>query len=213
MNSFIQNNFGIAVTSQDMPAEKIVYKGRNSFKLQKNSSYALHITNNNNVKADIYILLNDKNIGVWRINPYSKITLNNANNNNQDFTLTYDNTNFKLIFKPEKFSTYEPLANQVQSCENLTINCRSYTDSFVAFDQMDRPCIMSTDNYDKYIATTLAPNFLKRGCIQDKIVNPLEDIDTSHIETIEFSLMMIGTIYLEQPSFKDVKYTSRYVYS
>jgi hypothetical protein len=209
MSTFIQNNFGVTVTSQGMPAEKIIYKNKVSFKLQKNSVYSLHITNNNNVKADVYISLNDKNIGVWRVNPYSKITVNN----NQDFILTHDNTDFKLIFKPEKFTTYNPLANQIQSCENSSMYCKRYTDSFVAFDQMDRPCLMSTNKYDEYIANTLAPSLLKKQPIQEKIVSPLEDIDISHIETIEFSLMMIGTIYLENPSFKNIKYTSRYVYS
>jgi len=206
MNTFTQNNFGVTVTSQRLPAEKIIYKNKKSFKLHKNSIYSLHLTNNNNIKADVYIYLHDKRIGVWRINPYSKITIND-----QDFILTHDNTDFKLVFKPEKFSSYEPPGNQIQSCENHTMYCKKYTDSFVAFEQMDRPCIMNTDKYDEYLSMTLAPGSRKK--VQDKIVDPLEDIDTAHIETIEFSLMMIGTIYLENPSFKDIKYTSRYIYS
>lgn len=210
-NNFTQNNFGVAVYSQNMPAEKFVYQNKNFLKLPKNSVYSIQVTNNNNVKADVYITLNNKKLGVWRINPYSKITLDN-NNNHLDFILTHDNTDFKLVFKPEKFSSYEPPANQVQLCENSMMYCKKYTDSFVASEQMSRPCLMNSDKYDEYIAMTLAPGLRKKEPIKDKIVKPLEDIDTTHIETIEFSLMMTGTVYLEKPSFQNIKYTSRYIY-
>ena len=40
-NNFTQNNFGVTVYSQNMPAEKFVYQNKNFLKLTKNSVYSI----------------------------------------------------------------------------------------------------------------------------------------------------------------------------
>lgn len=93
MDSVYLNGFSLEILVDDSPVEKILYNNSNYFSLSDKSEYAIKLSNNHSTKADACVWIDDIKMGTWRINPYSKITIERPANINRKFTLLKEGTN------------------------------------------------------------------------------------------------------------------------
>jgi len=186
MNSINLNGYSFELLSNNTVVEKVIYKNANYYALPVNSAYKVRLTNNTAKKADAHIWLGDDKLGVWRVNPYSRITVDHP-----AYKLQVDKL-VKVEFKPEKISTYNPQTqnNMVDPTETNYL-CHTYTDTVTPYGKSHRTCALSDYNYDRYVAYNLSP---RASILQDiqppRRVEPITDVDQANITTIYTRLIV-----------------------
>lgn len=215
MDSIFLNGFSLEILMDNSPIEKIIYRNSSYYSLPNKSEYVIKLGNDHGVKTDAHVWIGNSKIGVWRINPYSKITIEKSANSGKKFILLKEDTIYaqeaivngrdsangliKIIFKPEKISEYIPKDNPIDSYyQNQSYDpsetqylCKSYTDTVTPADKIHRFCAMDDDSYSRYIASTLSPiKKISQNNQQYKTVGPLENIDDGNITTIYARLVV-----------------------
>lgn len=216
MNSINLNGYSLEILMDSEPVEKIIYKNANYYALPNNTEYKIRLTNSKDVRTDAYITIDDEKVGVWRINPYSRITLERPTNGNRKFTLIKEtsyqpkptgievglqtNGLIKVEFKPEKYSKYVPDVADYNDYHKQTYDptgvhylCKSYTDTVTPADKIHRFCALNDSSYDRYVANTLSPPTILSGHHNNqsfKKVDSIVDVDTNNITVIYTRLIV-----------------------
>lgn len=218
MNSINLNGYSLEILAYGETMEKIIYKNANYYALKNNTEYKIRLTNNKDVRTDAHIWIDEEKVGVWRINPYSRITIERPVNLDRKFTLVKETSYYareagielglqtngliKVEFKPEKYSTYVPKVNEYNDYYNkqeydptgVHYLCKAYTDTVTPADKIHRFCAMNDSSYDRYVSNTLlSPGATVLGNHSDqtfKRTEPIENIDTSNITIIHARLVV-----------------------
>jgi hypothetical protein len=218
MNSINLNGYSLEILAHGEIMEKIIYKNANYYALENDTEYKIRLTNNKNVRTDAHIWIDDQKVGVWRINPYSRITIERPANLNRKFTLVKEisyrakeagielglqtNGLVKVEFKPEKYSSYVPevadyndyYSKQTYDPTGVHYLCKAYTDTVTPADKIHRFCAMNDSSYDRYISNTLlSPGATVLGSQSNqtfKRTESIENIDTSNITIIYARLVV-----------------------
>ncbi len=167
MDSVRINGFALEVHDIDGPVEKIIYDEANYYAMADRTEYTLKLTNDLAVRTDAHVWINGEHVGVWRINPYSTITIERPANVSRRFTLfkegtraamdagiipgSSDNGLIKIVFKPEAKVFYEAVPTLSSIPTDLTLNrsmCNMQTDSVTPHTKNRRFCEMNADAYN-----------------------------------------------------------------
>jgi len=185
--------------------EKIIYKDSNYYTLPNLSEYEIRLGNDNNIRVDVHIWINNHKVGTWRINPYSRIVIYKPINSIKNFRLIskfgIKSHLIKAIFKPELQGNYD-LADLYKGDffkrEDQTIypyHCNIYTDT-VSPEGLNRHCAYTAKRYlyglteNNYTNTSS----YKGDCPRYIKVNPLKNIDKNKI-TIIYSRLIVDDDY------------------
>ncbi|QKF93700.1 hypothetical protein QKU48_gp0242 [Fadolivirus algeromassiliense] len=216
MNSINLNGYSLEVLTDNEPVEKIIYHDTNYYALPNNTEYMIRLTNNRDVKTDATIWIDNERVGTWRVNPYSRITVERPGNMNRKFTLVREtsyqakqagvevglqvNGLIKVEFKPEKFSEYVPQirdhTDYLQSYDPTGVHylCKAYTDTVTPADKIHRFCAMNSNSYDRYVESNLlspgATILGNQSNQQFKKVVPIDNVDTANITVIHTRLVV-----------------------
>lgn len=120
MDSVQLNGFSIEILSDGGPVEKVIHSGSNYFSLPHGSEYKIRVGNDHGIRTDAHVWVDGEKAGVWRINPYSRVTIERPAHVARKFTLldessgsargagvemgAEENGLVKIIFKPERRS-------------------------------------------------------------------------------------------------------------
>lgn len=111
-NTIWLNNFGLLITT----ANNSVTKQNSYFVLPHNTEYKITLKNQHNTRTDATIYVDNTNIGTWRINPTSSITIERPIQVQKKFVLLKEGTReatnagignydsnglIRIVFKPE----------------------------------------------------------------------------------------------------------------
>lgn len=189
MDSVILNGFSFEILANYGngiwdPLEKIIYKNAYYYSLPDKSEYKLRIGNDHGVIVDAHVSIDNNKIGIWRVNPYSKITINKI------FILDNRITGlFFVEFRPEKISTYTPKVTiqQPDPTESYYL-CQDYTDTVTPYDKRHRDCAMDDESYNRYIYSKLSPTIYKQQ--KPTKVASIDNVDMANITKIYARLVI-----------------------
>lgn len=197
MNSIYLNGFSLSILVDNEPVEKIIYRNANYYEMPNQSIYTLELTNDNNVRTDAHVWINEKKIGIWRINPYSTISIK-THKTGERFILFKDDdrdVNYGLIrieYRPEKpgSSTYTPPIISKKETDPTFANylCKDYTDTVTPANKIHRSCAMNTDSYDRYVENMLMPQLRKPEKL--RTVESIDNVDIANITNIYTRLVI-----------------------
>jgi hypothetical protein len=170
MDTVFLNGFSLEVISDEGPVEKIIHKGSNYFALHNGSEYKLKLGNDHKVRVDAHVSVDEEKVGVWRINPYSTVTVERPANIARKFTLLRERSRMainagiesgykengliKVIFRPEKEYLPELVYNNpthYQETDNRPQrwNCyNNYSDTVTPHNFVNRRCHLEADEYE-----------------------------------------------------------------
>lgn len=110
------NGFGLGIAA-GVPVKKILRQGATYFSMPDLTEYKLLLSNDNMTRCDVTVYIDDRDIGTWRLNPHSSISVERPANISKKFVLIKEGTNIayqsgigtydtnglvKAVFKPEK---------------------------------------------------------------------------------------------------------------
>jgi len=171
MDTVYLNRFSLEILANDGPVEKVIYKGGNYFSKPPGTYFKIRLGNDHGVRADAHVFINGNKVGIWRINPYSKVTIKD-----RDFVFVGENTErakvmrlrpgdlmngvIKVVFLPEKF-----YGQEISHYNNYVYNnsthlkktdptlkrwkCfNNYTDTVTPSDKLNRRCLLKAHKYE-----------------------------------------------------------------
>lgn len=161
MDSVQLNGFSLEIITSRGPIEKIIYKNGNYFAVPDNTKYNLRLGNTLNVRVDAHVWIGGYKLGVWRINPFSRIIISHPDAIAIKPKILRDELEdkglVKVTFKPELFN------QKIRIDENMLrgrakknqfyemTGCISYTDTVTPYDQSNRNCNLSALDYSRLI--------------------------------------------------------------
>jgi hypothetical protein len=122
MTSASLNDFSLCILANNMSVRRKYMNRAHYYILRDGSEYQIRLSNDRSVKCDATVWIDGEQIGVWRINPHSDITIERPTNINRKFTFLKKGTNdahsagikcgkmengiIKVTFEPEKQHVY-----------------------------------------------------------------------------------------------------------
>lgn len=87
------NNFGISIVCEDgSSSERIVKDGSSYYALKNDEEYKIRLHNDRCTKCDADVTVDGEHIGKWRIDPYTRITIERPSNIERKFVLVRECT-------------------------------------------------------------------------------------------------------------------------
>ncbi len=170
MDAIILNGFSLEVLNEYGPIEKVVHGTSNYYSLPHNTEYKLRLSNNHHRRVDAHVWIDGEKVGIWRINPTSRITIERPSTIARKFTLLKegsgvansigiskgnpDNGLIRVTFRPEKESGYT-FVKQAMSVQDphpyLKRKCfDDYTDGVTPHTNQNRRCQLYNADYNNY---------------------------------------------------------------
>jgi len=216
MNSVLLNGFSLEILDDTGVVEKAIYRNSNYYALADRTEYKLRLGNDHGVKTDAHVWIDNEKVGVWRINPYSRVTIERPANVSRKFVLLKEGTSaareagigqqdsnnglVKVVFKPEKISAYIPLEDRSDIYyQNQSLNfdptnadanyfCTSYTDTVTPYGKAHRQCSLTDEGYSRYVESNLSPAGTGLGANSDQRFRKVGTLD-------DIDLANVTTIY------------------
>ena len=202
MNSVISNGFMLEILDKFGPIEKVIYKGGNYYALKEESTFAIKLSNDHNMRVDAHVWLDGYKIGIWRINPNSHIIIDKLRDNKK--LIIYkegiinppNNTTtrglLKIIYYPEqKYNDSYLIGNRRPT--DLTLHRfdhSDYTDTVTPHTHNQRKFSMSTKEYEDMIFGRKKLTYSNEGRYRQ--VLPLNYVNKELITTMYARLVVIN---------------------
>ena len=200
------NGFSIGIAA-GVPVKKILRQGATYFSMPDLTEYKLLLSNDNVTRCDVTVYIDDNEIGTWRLNPRSSISIERPANIPKKFVLIKEGTNIayqsgigtydtngliRAVFKPEllrpkRQTRYEQVVRNPQ----WTLGRGRYEND--SYDETYQIGIQ--DISSKRITTNnmLAPAGTGLGNYSNQQfgkVNKIFNVDRSNITTINIRLVV-----------------------
>ena len=222
MDYIFNKGFYIGLLTGDDIVQKIIYGKSNYYSLHSNSYYSIKLGNSHNVRVDAHIWIDNKKIGIFRINPNSSIVVSRDNYGNQLIMMKHQNFKkglIKVVFIPEKYiQNYEytnPTRNTKPDVDIYRWNCyNNYTDGVTPSNANNRRCIRDALDYEinwrpiygEELRDILQPNYGKEKRYNYGAEINKNNIDTKNIATIYAQLFINDDFsYYKQPYVETVR--------
>ena len=165
----ILSNFGTMNRQVIQPIEKIIYKNSNYYALSNNTIFWIKLKNDHPVRADAHIWYEGRKLGVWRMQPHSKLIVKNpAGTNKRLFVhrtsprignlahLWPDDINkglLRIVFVPERDTLYDTMYFDVKKTDGTISRnlCSKHSDTTTPHTHNQRWCALSTAQYEDLI--------------------------------------------------------------
>jgi len=202
MDAIVLNGFSFEILANGGVLEKVIYKNGNYYALPDGSIFGMRLGNGHSVRCDAHIWIDANKLGVWRINPYSRIVADLPANLVERYCGLRDNRGLNIDlgerksglitveFRPEVCSTGE-LPVHLNSRHvgvdftNFNYLCKNYSDTVTPAGKVHRTCTMNNDSYVRYTDFMLSPHNVqpedKQGFVR---VRPLERVDADNTTII-----------------------------
>jgi hypothetical protein len=204
------NGFSLEIFDEFGQISKVPHSLSNYYAMQHNTEYKLKLSNTHNANVDAHVSIDGESVGIWRLDPHGKVTIERPSNVARKFTLlregtvdavkggivtgSNDNGVVKVTFKPE----FESIVHWFDDPLIRTKNSLSYTNN--DYGTMN----LQSSNYFDNAGTTLG----NRSNQQFNKVEPLKEIDQSNVTTIYARLIVDKYGYVE-PKFVSLKNASK----
>ncbi len=213
MDAIQLNGFSLEILDWKGPVEKIIYRDSNYYSMPDGSEYKIRLSSSHNTKVDAHVWIDGEKIGVWRVNPHGRITIERPANVSRKFTLlkegtinairggimigSKDNGVIKVMFRPEMrdvmYGDFRHGLEKEYLFSSQIPMCNSYTDTVTPHNRLNQNCSMSAEEYDnkvEYGMTSAGTTLGKPSDQRFKRVTPLSDIDYDNITTIYTRLVV-----------------------
>lgn len=193
-SNVIMNDFSLDVKTHNSKNNKIDRHGFTYYLLDNNQKYQLILSNNNPTRCDAHVWLSGQKVGIFRINPWKKLTVSNklfvfdkSNSYTSKWTSLDCNTNLtgliKVIFKPEAGSCGYGCSQQYNNhCSIINPNSVEPKGE-INVDQSKR----CDDSWAAQYQNIFGSN---NSTLQNnKQVSALKDIDHSRVTTMQARLI------------------------
>jgi len=213
MDSIQLNGFSVEILGYFGPIEKVIYKDSNYYAMEDGTEYKIRLTNTHNVKVDAHVWIDGKKIGVWRIKPHGRVTVERPANLSRKFTLLSERSQhekypnlrinknlhglIKVTFRPEVEDKLYGNMRHGYDKEYIYSSslpmCNSYSDTVTPHTRYNRNCITKAQVYENSIMDRYGPAGTGVGDYSHQRFNrvtPISDIDYDNITTIYTRLVV-----------------------
>jgi len=213
-----KNRFSLGIISdRSMPRKKVI-DNANYFLLPHRSQYKLRLSNDRSTNCDAEVWIDGEKVGVWRIKPFGRITIERPAKIDRKFVFVSENSSdghsagiisgrstngiVKVVFKPERERELVYIDGDAYITNSNIRPCSfsnkefSHNLNYMSQGQTMANYSFSPDKSNmSHGATTL-------GNQSDQwfdSVSPIYDVDTSNITTIIIRLMVDNDHYIDRP--------------
>lgn len=180
MNNITTNGFSLEILVGGlMPAKIRFINGAYYIIMKHKQEYKIMLSNNNSTRADADVWIDNQNIGSWRLNPYSSITIERPVEFNRKFIFlqegttiadrsgivnhSNDNGLIKVLFKPELEPRLDYYSYTNSMSESQTRTTSSYSHGATALgNQSNQQYTNATPiyNYEKNKFATITARMI-----------------------------------------------------
>lgn len=190
-NTIWLNDFGLLITA----ANNAVTKQNSYFILPHNTEYQIILSNQHSVRTDATIYIDNTNIGTWRINPLTSITVERPAQAQKKFVLLKEGTReatnagighfdsnglIRVVFKPE-IEMPQIVSDQFTYINNAKRMCSSNMENY-----------SFSNNSNQSFISGVAPAATGLGNYSNQHFSqtcPITNVDTENITTINARLL------------------------
>jgi len=99
MESIRLNNFALQVIGPDGPVRKMSKGDDNYYAMPHGTEYKLCLTNSHGTNVDAHVWIDGEKVGVWRIYPHGKITIERQVGVARKFTILKEGLRETVLLK------------------------------------------------------------------------------------------------------------------
>lgn len=162
MNSIVDGIYSLEVLVGRYNIEKTVYNNGYYFLVSNNSQYSLRLTNDGPNRTDAHLWINGNKVGIWRINPFSRVIISEGSNGRFVATDRTPNAPYSVwgkldgLIEVRFISEDKPaiIGAQGHISPDRLINrqgCIDITDGTTPYDRSRRYCNVSTEEYEEML--------------------------------------------------------------
>lgn len=173
MDSVKNNGYLLEIMVDGGPVEKVIYRDSNYYALPQGTKFGVRLTNDHSTRTDVHLWVDGRKAGIWRINPYSRITITRFSPSGKPF-MAWNEAKGPNTSLPQRLSLYHPWGTldglvravfvperytPIEVHNNYTTpdlirhrpECHMYTDGVTPYNVENRRCHLTAEEYERRI--------------------------------------------------------------